>query len=456
MRNYLWWAVLSALFAPQTAVAQFDPLCPGQITSGYVVDFAEYEGSLYVTGLFGRICNKLAKSIVRWDGTTWQTLTNSGVGTVDAGHALEVIGGKLYLAKYEWNIDSNWLVRIENNTMRKVYPGFYRTNPNPNLNQVPILYDVVEYKQQIIVSGEFDRAGNQVVRGVARYANNTWQPLGEGLSGYLPNTYDLIAPHGMLVWNDNLYVAGNFLKAGSVTANGVAQWDGTEWHAMGAGFDKAVYGFGSFQGALYACGEFTASGNTPLNGIAKWDGTAWVDPGFGLVRSDPNEVYYVHSLRTIGDKLYVLGGFKKAVIQGDTLDCSAIVAFDGTKLDVLGGGVPNFDAEAIIPYKQGILVGGGIVNGSSGYIATYGVTTDVAAPEPEAAWEVFPNPVSDRLSIRSKEMDVFSFVLTDALGQIVLTGKSTAALDLSEFAPGVYFLSIETLHKRMAHKVIRR
>lgn len=455
--RFLFLAIACCLLLGQ-AQAQFNSFCPGQNTTGYVVELVEHNNQLYATGLFSRICGKLIKSVARWDGAQWNALTNETGGVIDAGHAMTVIGGKLYLAKYEWNQDSNWLVRIEQNTMRKILPGFWRTNPNPNLNQVPILYDVLEYKQQIVVSGEFDRVGNQSIQGVARYTGSGWAPLAEGLTGYLPNTYNLIAPHGMFVWNDNLLVAGNFLKAGKIVANGVGRWDGTQWYAMGEGFNKAAYGFGTLNGELYACGEFTASGNTPLGGIAKWDGNAWVDPGFGFVKSTPDELLYVHTLQEINGKLYVLGGFKKVVFQGDTLACSAIVVFDGSTLDLLGGGLPNLDAEAIIPYRQGILVGGGIVNGSTGYIGAYGDITDAHTPETEPAVVISPNPVSDKLHLKLPTAASSSFQIFNALGQTVLEGTHTAAdpeIDMSNQASGVYFLVLRVGGRQWVERVVR-
>lgn len=449
-----------AMLAVQ-AQAQISPFCPGQTTTGYVVELTEHQGQLYAAGLFSRICGKLAKSIARWDGTQWNPLTNATGSVIDAVHALEVIDDKLYMAKYEWQADSNWLVRVENNTLYKVLPGFWRTNPNPNLNQVPILYDVVSFQGQIIVSGEFNRAGGQTINGIARYTGNGWAPLEEGLTGYLPNTYNLIAPHGMLVWNDNLYVAGNFLKAGNVTANGAARWDGTRWHAMGEGFNKAVYGFGVFQGSLYACGEFTASGATPLGGIARWDGSAWVDPGFHFIKSNSDELLYIHTLREVDGRLYVLGGFSRVLVQGDTLDCSAVVAFDGSKLDLLEGGLPNFDAEAILPYQGDILIGGGIINGSSGYIGVYGkasgaenpIETEVAAPF------IFPNPAEERIRLQLPETGKASFTLYNALGNAVTSGELhniRPEIDLRGLPAGVYLLAVEHDLGRLSGKLVKQ
>jgi hypothetical protein len=426
--------------------AQFTHFCPGLNTNGYVVDLEEHLGQVYATGLFSRICGKTVPAVARWDGNQWHTVINGSGSFIEAGHALAVIQDELYLAKYVWSIDSNWLLRLDHtNTLRKVLPGFWRTNPNPNLNQVPILYDVVEYQGQIVVCGEFDRAGDQSISGIAAYTGNGWASLGGGLTGVIPNTYDLVAPHGMMAWNGDLYVAGNFRRAGDVVVNGVARWDGSQWHAMGAGFNRAAYGFGVLNGELYACGEFTASGTTPLGGVARWDGSQWVSPGFRLGPQTPGALWYVHTLREVNGILYILGGFKRAFVQNDVLLCSAIVAFDGTNLDVLGGGLPGVDAEAILPYQQGVLVGGGIINGNSGHLHYLNLTTPVSEAAAGLPLAIRPNPASDEITLQIPGTLTIRYEWYDALGRQMSTGTALGpetTWRIGGWHPGIYYLKV--------------
>ena len=85
----------------------------------------------------------------------------------------------------------------------------------------------------------------------------------------------------------SLYAGGGFTTAGDVTANYIAQWDGTSWSALGSGMSggnpyahvKSLAIDDS--GALYAGGDFTTAGGVTVNNIAKWDGSAWSALGTG-------------------------------------------------------------------------------------------------------------------------------------------------------------------------------
>ena len=53
----------------------------------------------------------------------------------------------------------------------------------------------------------------------------------------------------------------------------LASWDGTQWSALGAGFDNTVYDLAEYNGELYAVGAFESSGGAAMERIARWDGT---------------------------------------------------------------------------------------------------------------------------------------------------------------------------------------
>jgi hypothetical protein len=72
----------------------------------------------------------------------------------------------------------------------------------------------------------------------------------------------------MAVYDGDLVVGGDFDFAGGIPAFNVARWDGSGWHAMGAGVG-VVESMVEFQGSLYV------SVSTGSGGMQRWDGSAW-------------------------------------------------------------------------------------------------------------------------------------------------------------------------------------
>lgn len=69
----------------------------------------------------------------------------------------------------------------------------------------------------------------------------------------------------------NLYVGGDFTTAGGISANYIAQWDGSNWSALGSGMNGAVEPLAiDSGGALFAGGNSSTAGNKPSNHIARW------------------------------------------------------------------------------------------------------------------------------------------------------------------------------------------
>ncbi len=83
------------------------------------------------------------------------------------------------------------------------------------------------------------------------------------------------------MFDDDLYVAGYFTDAGDVEANGIARWDGDDWHALIDGSTPGVDpdGFTEhlhvFEDELIVGGFFDQAGEQAIAHLARWDGTSW-------------------------------------------------------------------------------------------------------------------------------------------------------------------------------------
>ncbi len=272
----------------------------------YVIGFETYKDTI-VSYAFG------TPYLLRQMGSTWENwqvpLPNS-----NGIHNVAVVDDVLFVVPYT-TTNTAYVYYWENGAWKTLGEGF----KNVNSSNPPNLYDIIFHDGHLYVCGEFNRIGNEIVNGVARWDITHWSPLGAGVSG-------IMAPYGQ-------------------------------------GFNKAVYGAEVHEGLLYACGEFTntANGDIVLGYVAKWDieEGGWLYPGFKVAPA-PNESFcYAHTLRSLNKHLYILGGFDVVEDDFNSYAGGGVARWDGQSIDALYGGVTNpSDAEAIYPYQGGVLVGG--------------------------------------------------------------------------------------------------
>ena len=190
------------------------------------------------------------------------------------------------------------------------------------------VFAMLWHQGKLYVGGDFMFADTIQVNNIAVWdsATNQWSRLDSGIEGFVR----VIIPFG-----DDIIVGGEFEKAGEVPARSVARWDGTSWHALGEGFDNPVYALALFQGGLIAGGEFNYSGGEYTPGIARWDGIAWRT----ISESLDSRVY---ALTATDSVLYVGGGFiemggvpARYVARWDGMNWSSIGAGVGSNVYAL-------------------------------------------------------------------------------------------------------------------------
>ena len=202
------------------------------------------------------------------------------------------------------------------------------------------IYAQARIGKDLYVGGDFTVAGGRPARSIARWDGHIWYAVGTGVDSVV---------RSITVIGTDIYVGGSFTKAGGTPAVNVARWNGTAWSAVGAGLPGQVHALTTDGTTLYAGGLFTAKGN-----VSKWNGSAWSVLGTGTDST-------VRTLSAGGGWLYVGGDFKNA---GGT--AAARVArwnIGGSAWSAmgtgLGGGISGFEsAYTMLVDGNRVLVGG--------------------------------------------------------------------------------------------------
>lgn len=404
----------------------------GTSAPNYVIGFETYDDTLLCFGF-------PSPNIYKWDGADWQTVPQIPPGS-GGTHNLKVIDSVLYAVCYATG-DSNHVYYWQNNTWVPMGGAFWKASST----LFPTLYDIIEYNNEIYVCGEFNRIGSDTVAGIARWNGTAWVKLDDGLRGGLPPYTQIIYPHQMLVYNNNLLVCGNFKFAGTDTVNGIASWDGNNWSDLGSGFDKVCYGMGLYNGDLWAGGEFTASGTNSLSCVAKWNGTSWLNPGFGFTYVQSSLNKFIHTIRQVGPDLYFAGGFNRVNGSFGTHYASNVLRYTGTAIDTMFGGT-NFDSEGIYEVPGGILFGGGFSLAGNVPVTRTAVYSTLAGVD-----EIIP-PLRFQLStVNSTTLTIQNYAgekgnwkLYSSDGRLAAAGILSAELYLGINSSGIYYLCIET------------
>jgi hypothetical protein len=287
-----------------------------------------YNGDLIAGGNFTQAGDVSVNFIARWDGISWHPLAGGviyeqlGAGRV-AG--LGVYDGKLIVGGYfskAGEVPADNIAQWDGSSWSALGAG---------IDTVGFLegpYTFVAYGGDLIVGGDFEKAGGLTVNHIARWDGTSWHSVGGGVSGGgLPVTGTCVRCLG--VSGGRLIVGGSFTKAGEVDVNNIAAWDGSSWTALGSGTTGGrhgtVYDQVLLEGNLVIGGDFTQAGDTPAGRVALWDGSSWSALGSGM--SDD-----VACLSIYDGNLVAAGAF-------DGLSTSSIARWDGTSWKPIDGGV---------------------------------------------------------------------------------------------------------------------
>jgi hypothetical protein len=290
--------------------------------NGQVKAIAVIGNDLYIGGTFTSVHGIAANNIAFWNGNIWQPM-GSGVTDPDQDlclnntvNAIVVKDNNVYVGggfTKAGGKDIPYLARWDGQ-------DWYSLGGHANNEVAVIKID----GNNIFAGGYFSHIGGQFsgdsyaggipVNNIAKWNGSEWTPLGDGVN----DTGDpsCAGVRAIAVNGSDIYVGGRFAKAGNVSANNIAKWDGTNWSALGTGIHSDKYGIGPvvnaievMNGDVYVGGSFTGAGSTSARHIARWDGIQWYE-----INQTFNTIW---AIKANDNNLYVAGQFYGGVSKWD-------------------------------------------------------------------------------------------------------------------------------------------
>ncbi len=357
--------VKTSYFAKWNQQTGWDSI-PGQFYgSSFPISSMAFDANnnLYVGGGFNGVGTLAKNSIVKWNGTKWDSVPGAfsiGYGQLakiyTAGNLLYVIGSFTKVG----GVSVNGIARWNGTNWSPLGTGLVYTNSNNSASNTGI---TVDSKGAVYAATYSNPAFNAETISIIKWNGAQWDTVAKGLTGNLGTIHARVSD--IAVNGDTIYVVGVFTTAGNKTTNCIAKWNGTSWDSLGIGTNIALTNVEvDSLGRVYAAGNWApANGNSGWGGISRWNGKTWEKLGAGITQAQYNGPN-IRDMKIVGSKLYLCGDFSKrteimstGIIEWDIaaskwvpllgkntngLDAAAFAYHETSKGEVYIGGEFNF------------------------------------------------------------------------------------------------------------------
>jgi Secretion system C-terminal sorting domain len=216
--------------------------------------------------------------------------------------------------------------------------GNNTSGPNPGN-----VFDMEVYQNELYIIGEFDSLENQWMKNFAKWNGTSWSSL----------TYTGVAKE-LILFNGDLILAGNSGSIGPIINRFLWKWDGSNWNNLSDSIRITASPVDLFpikslkviNNSLRIGGTFNGYGSNSVSGYLSWDGAQFFE----------DSILSHNNICGIYDIDYHLGHI---VLSGPCYlnispTNSKVYKYDGVNLDTIP---TNFTPNKIISYKQNIFSG---------------------------------------------------------------------------------------------------
>jgi hypothetical protein len=222
-------------------------------------------------------------SVFRYDGSTWAPLGADKFFV----NAMALYGGVVHVVAYDWR---NNMVDI-----RRWTGSAWEAIGRVDGPYFPTSFGLVEWNGKLVTAGRFASVGGVAAANIAAWDGAAWEPIGPGLPLAGQNSIGIV--RHLAVWSGRLLAAGDGLP-------GVVRWADPSWQPLGE-LLGTVYSLVTVDNDLFVSGNLRSEDFTHEYSLARWGGYRWDELGSGTNGS-------VLAAASLGGWIYLGGGFSTA------------------------------------------------------------------------------------------------------------------------------------------------
>lgn len=230
-----------------------------------LANLLEIDNELIASGWYDTCYGIPTCGICSFNGNNWSSLLtisnlNGGFHNIQSVAKYKgqlYVGGNFSLPNSSMQM-INDLAIVENNQIQSFGGGFQN-------GSIGAVSQLIVFKGELYIIGDFTEATGNAGNYIMRWDGQTLRDVGGGTDFYI---------NDLIVYNEKLFAIGSFSYAGGIYSPRIAYWDGESWFPLNGGDDFGMTGLWSgeiFNDELYVVGNFETILGDTFNYVAKYN-----------------------------------------------------------------------------------------------------------------------------------------------------------------------------------------
>lgn len=276
-----------------------------------ISSLAIYNNELYSLGYFNNVNGQSIANLAKFNGISWVSVT--GFSNSINPWRLKTINNELYLCGGTINTANgsfNGVAKFNGTT----WSGFN----TPYLGDIGFyIADVTYYNNELYLGGNFQLSTGE--QDLIYLHNSQWQKPSNGIIG----SYGSV--NKLEVYKNRLYIGGLIYKSEGNVGNMLVGWDGSNLMQIGDGLKDNINSYGTatvkdmmvFNNQLYIAGVFNYAGNIFSCGLTTFDGNSFcslnktpqVSVGLDAIGHYKDTLWISGSQKYLNDSIKAIGKY---------------------------------------------------------------------------------------------------------------------------------------------------